>query len=402
MNREEHARAEADLLDRGLEWWHSADQNAMQVSYSVTDVPLSALRQKGLCLHTVEYTCGTPDPGAPALVCVHGFGFGAALYYAAAPALAGQWRGRLLCIDLLGCSLSSRPQWPYSYGHRCPLDKAEAYFVDALEAWRVEMGLESIVLLGHSIGGYVAAAYAERHPERLHRLILASPAGVPPPPPGLAELHARAPWRMQLVRLLFARGWSPFLLAKDFGMGQRMLSGYMARRYHDGIPWIPKPELIKYLLGVWGRAPKSAGAYMHAHLLTFGGIPEGSNGEFVYARAPLAERLLALAFRVPRLSCIYGEFDWMYFRNAAEVRARQDHDAPPIDVFRVAQATHQQMVDNPRGFADAVLATGDTSRFPVGAGFGSQYGARAKIFERATGEKLPQDTDLITIWADGQ
>ena len=37
------------------------------------------------------------------------------------------------------------------YGHRCPLDKAEGYFVDAIEAWRAQLGLERMALLGHSI-----------------------------------------------------------------------------------------------------------------------------------------------------------------------------------------------------------------------------------------------------------
>ena len=127
-----------------------------------------------------------------------------------------------------------------------------------------------------------------------------------------------------------------------------------------------------------------------------------AQGEFVYARRPLADRLLSLAERVPRLSCIYGEFDWMFWRNAADVRARQQPGVPPIDVWRVAQATHQQMIDNPLGFVDAVLATSGPSSIPVGAGFGRMYGARAKIFERPSGRALPQDTDYITIWADCQ
>ena len=399
MSRAEHLKAEEDLLARGIEWFRAI--RPTDVSWSVVDVALKNSRGH---IHTIEYTCGTPDPDVPALVCIHGFGFGAALYYAAAPVLAERWGGRVFSIDQLGCGLSSRPPWPYAYGHRCPVDKAEAYFVEALEEWRAQLELESICLVAHSIGGYVAAAFAERYPQRLSRLILASPAGVPPPPEGLAEVHKRAPLALRLVRVLFARGWSPFMLAKDFGLGRRMLGNYINRRFDDGQSWIAKPELISYLVGIWCRSPKSAGGYIHSHLLTFGGIPQGSQGEFVYARAPLADRLLALAHQVPRLTCIYGEFDWMYWRNAADVRARQELGAPPIDVWRVAQATHQQMIDNPLGFADAVLATGSIAagHLPVGAGFGQHYGAQAKLFERASGVKLPQDTDFITVWASEQ
>jgi cardiolipin-specific phospholipase len=60
--------------------------------------------------------------------------------------------------------------------------EAESFFVDALEEWRERAGLERMTLIGHSLGAYFSAVYALRHPERVHKLILLSPAGVPHDP----------------------------------------------------------------------------------------------------------------------------------------------------------------------------------------------------------------------------
>lgn len=54
--------------------------------------------------------------------------------------------------------------------------------IDALEEWRIERGLERFTLLGHSLGGYLAIAYALKYPGHLNKLILASPVGIPEDP----------------------------------------------------------------------------------------------------------------------------------------------------------------------------------------------------------------------------
>ena len=67
---------------------------------------------------------------------------------------------------------------PRGTGGSDPAHDAAGYAIDDyasdLEELREHLGLERMLLLGHSHGGVAAIAYASRHPERVERLILAS------------------------------------------------------------------------------------------------------------------------------------------------------------------------------------------------------------------------------------
>lgn len=54
--------------------------------------------------------------------------------------------------------------------------------VRAIEEWRKEMKLNKFILLGHSMGGFLAASYSMAYPDRVKHLILADPWGFPERP----------------------------------------------------------------------------------------------------------------------------------------------------------------------------------------------------------------------------
>lgn len=101
---------------------------------------------------------GPPAQSRPSLVLLHGFGGGVALWAQNLDALSSS--GPVYALDLLGFGRSSRPQF------RSDPEGAEEQFVEALEEWREKVGLEQMVLLGHNLGGYLAAAYTLRYPHR--------------------------------------------------------------------------------------------------------------------------------------------------------------------------------------------------------------------------------------------
>ncbi|MFB7585942.1 alpha/beta fold hydrolase [Streptomyces sp. NPDC056169] len=74
---------------------------------------------------------------------------------------------RVIRLDLRGTGASAVPDDPSSY--RC--DR----LVGDVEALRIELGLDSVDLLGHSAGANLAALYTTRYPERVARLVLVTP-----------------------------------------------------------------------------------------------------------------------------------------------------------------------------------------------------------------------------------
>ncbi len=56
-----------------------------------------------------------------------------------------------------------------------------AFYVDAIESFRAAENLGQVDVVGTSMGGAFAAAYAAKYPQHVRRLVLLSPAGVMPP-----------------------------------------------------------------------------------------------------------------------------------------------------------------------------------------------------------------------------
>ena len=84
--------------------------------------------------------------------------------------------------DMVGRGRSSRLADPR--GYTLERDVAD------LEAIHWEIGAEKVVLIGHSYGAVLAAAYAASHPERVEKMVLSSP-GDPSPSAGGASMLFR-------------------------------------------------------------------------------------------------------------------------------------------------------------------------------------------------------------------
>ena len=130
----------------------------------------------------------------PALVLLHGIGSGAASF-------AGQLAGlsdthRVIAWDAPG------------YGESAPLPNPRPLAVDYADALSLlldHLGLDRVVLVGHSLGALIAAEWAARHGARVQHLVLASPArGYASAPP--EQRAAKWQERIDLIDQLGAEG----------------------------------------------------------------------------------------------------------------------------------------------------------------------------------------------------
>lgn len=110
----------------------------------------------GLALHYVRQGRG------PTIVLLHGLGGFAESWRKTIEVLARS--ADVLAVDLPGYGLSAKPRVRYD------LD----FFTRALHGFLDAAGVDQVSVVGHSLGGAVAVAYALVHPARVDRLALVS------------------------------------------------------------------------------------------------------------------------------------------------------------------------------------------------------------------------------------
>ena len=104
------------------------------------------------------------------LVMVHGLGGGLPTFHKNFGHL--NYDRYVYGLDLPGFARSSRMEFPDDP------EMSRDMIVDMIEKWKEEMKMKEFILLGHSFGGYIAAAYAVKYPSSVRHLILVEPWGV--------------------------------------------------------------------------------------------------------------------------------------------------------------------------------------------------------------------------------
>jgi pimeloyl-ACP methyl ester carboxylesterase len=169
----------------------------------------------------------------PPLVLLHGLAGSARWWSRNVPALSRAFR--VITIDLPGFGSSPR-------GHRLELDGIGDQLAGTMDG----LGIQRASLIGHSMGGLIAAGLAADHPERVERLILVDAAflslgaGVRPVTGSIPTLWRTAPSLL------------PVLLADGLRSGPRSLTHasvqLLRADWRTKLPQIQAPTLV-----IWGE-----------------------------------------------------------------------------------------------------------------------------------------------------
>ncbi|HZD93562.1 MAG TPA: alpha/beta fold hydrolase, partial [Candidatus Sulfotelmatobacter sp.] len=157
--------------------------------------------------HRIVYSEG--GKGEP-VVLLHGFGASADNWNRFAARLTKRYH--VIAPDLPGWGQSTRLEAEsYAYPKQ----------IERLQQFLTQLGLKRFHLIGHSMGGFIASAYAACYPEQVITLGLIAPHGVAEPQASEFSLSVAA-----------GDNW---LVASSVPEFERLLNGVFARR-----PYLPK------------------------------------------------------------------------------------------------------------------------------------------------------------------
>lgn len=259
------------------------------------------------------------------------------------------------------------------------VDQVEDYYVESLEKWRKNNGIDKFDLLGHSFGGYTALCYALKYPEHVKKLILVSPGGVERSPfaisnpeyakideeatrKGISQLpayveHKTSHWvgdynflgRLASVKDTFRTFWrargSPFAIIRWMGpLGPKAVSENYIRKLTRSGNITDWDEIDRYLQYSYYTSLKPS--FSETSLMM---IFDSS----VLAKYPMLDRIGEL--KVPETLWIYGEHDYMFpdgGRAAVDLLKKKGGKAT---FTTVSNAGHNLFMDNNKEFDDKVL-----------------------------------------------
>lgn len=174
----------------------------------------------------------------PPLVMTHGVGSSSATWAAQIPVLEGSFS--LTYWDLRGHGSSDRPEDPQCYSRDLALN-------DLRDVVEMAGSGEPVILVGHSLGGYLSLALAISQPSLVRALVLVATG------PGFRDPEARDKWNSGMAKVAAAFDLPDFVAKiaeqpdalvidgiSDIKVPTLLIVGERDRRYHAGCSYLER------------------------------------------------------------------------------------------------------------------------------------------------------------------
>jgi len=253
--------------------------------------------------------------GGRAVIFVHGLGGGWQNWLENLPAIAAAGY-RAIALDLPGFGRSNMPSDPITITRL-------ARTVDELCG---ELGLDTVSIVGNSMGGFTAAEAAIRHPARIDRLVLVDAAG---------------------ISSALGRNWLSERVGRFLVTGA--IGGAAPRDREKALKLMARPGLVQIGMGAVARHPTLLARDLVAEQLTSVGAP---------GFMPALEAIIAYDFtdRLSEITCpalvVQGDQDVLVpIGDAHEFAAR----IPDAATLILHDTGHVPMLERPATFNRALI-----------------------------------------------
>lgn len=208
------------------------------------------------------------------------------------------------------------------------------------------MNIDSMFVLGHSMGAFLAAAYSLRFPHRVEHLILADPWGFADPEKRTNSTLKLPLWARALVAF-FGR-INPLSIVRMGGVWGSSLIQWarpdLIRKFSQLVVDPPNRNLVsEYIYHCNAQRPSGELAF-HTMCDRLG-----------WAVRPMIRRIGDIDADVP-ITCIYGSRSWIDNCSHEILAARQNSY---VDCETMCGASHHVYADQPDNFNTLVLASYD-------------------------------------------
>ncbi|CAG9329883.1 unnamed protein product [Blepharisma stoltei] len=286
---------------------------------------------RGLYLHCL--TCG--DPSKPAMVLLHGYCGSGLIFFKILHKFVDKYR--IYIVDHLGMGRSSRPEFVPN-----TLESAEEFFVEPLELFRKFIGVEKLLLVGHSFGGYISGCYALKYPQNVSKVLLLSPVGFGQKPKEFDFLkEIDGDWWVRFMKKFMMFFWvkniTPISLIRKCGP----ITGHFFQAYSkDRFNSLSQEENLavgNYLEQI--NIMPGSGEYGLVYILEPG----------AWARSPLCVRFEEA--NIP-LAFFFGDIDWVKPDGARQLKK---HYSGKMLIYMISHSDHHLYWDNPEDLSEKML-----------------------------------------------